>query len=255
MVVSNVAGGGHESKGFFYDHLLKSHDQRGLGPSINQALAHIDSLKRWDGADAPLLTVYVQDDIIYSKDWLQTMSSKYLQLQKPLKLGFASGIECVEHPKKSDLGQGMILKDWIRAANMMATHDYWMSMYPISRIDPETGRERGRPNNGMGSGVDWWFVRNHPNSVCRTGRTNLVFPGLLQHAGYAQSTWLARELPESEVDKMKIREFFDRAFQKHLNNGGEPSVKVQYATDQAKKDAIKEYGQEAFDGMMKEGLK
>jgi len=84
---------------------------------------------------------------------------------------------------------------------MLARHDYWMSMWPISRIDPETGRERGKPNDGMGSSVDWWFIRNHPKSVCRSGRTNLVIPGLLQHVGYRESTWLKRELPESEIDK------------------------------------------------------
>lgn len=77
-------------------------------------------------------------------------------------------------------------------------------MWPISRIDPETGRERGKPNDGMGSSVDWWFIRNHKNSVCKTGRTNLVMPGLLVHIGYKDSTWLKRELPESEFDKAKM---------------------------------------------------
>lgn len=98
----------------------------------------------------------------------------------------------------------MVTKDWIRATCMLARHDYWMSMWPISRIDPETGRERGKPDNGMGSSVDWWFIRNHPNSVTKTGRTNLVIPGLLQHTGYKDSTWLKRELPESESDKRII---------------------------------------------------
>jgi len=151
--------------------------------------------------DAPPLTVYVQDDVLYSNGWLEKLSSKYLQLLHPLKLGFASGIECVEHPAKKDLGNGMVLKDWIRATCMMATHSYWMSMWPIPKIDPETGRERGRPHDGMGSSVDWWFIRNHSNSVCKTGRTNLVMPGLLQHIGYKDSTWLKRELPESDSDK------------------------------------------------------
>lgn len=179
---------------------------RGLGPSINMALAHIDSLKRWDNVDefSPL-TTYVQDDVLFSDDWLQKLSSKFLQLASPLKLGFASGVECIEHPMKKNLGNGMILKDWIRATCMMSFHQFWMSMWPIQRIDPETGRERGKPNDGLGSGVDWWFIRNHPNSVCRTGKTNLVIPGLLQHAGYSKSTWLKRDLPESEEDKEKIK--------------------------------------------------
>jgi hypothetical protein len=186
------------------DHALVGRTNRGLGPSINMALAHIDALKWWDGDEAPPLTVYLQDDVLYTKGWLETLSQRYLQLKGPLKLGFASGIECPEHPVRQNLGQGMVTKDWIRATCMMSTHEYWMSMFPISRIDPETGRERGKPNDGMGSSVDWWFVRNHPNSVCKTGRTNLVMPGLLQHAGYRDSTWLKRELPESDSDKEKI---------------------------------------------------
>lgn len=185
------------------DYDLCNMKNAGLGPSINMALSHIDSLKRWD-IDKSILTAYLQDDVLYSPGWLEKISTKLIQLGPSLKLGFASGIECIEHPIKCNLGNGMILKDWIRATCMIARHDYWMSMWPISRIDPETGRERGRPHEGMGSSVDWWFVRNHENSVCRTGRTNLVFPGLLQHIGYKESTWLDRELPESSYDKERM---------------------------------------------------
>jgi glycosyltransferase involved in cell wall biosynthesis len=190
----------HEAR---IDYVLRNTDNRGLGPSINMALAHIDALKRWD-EDPPPLTVYCQDDCTYSPGWLEKLSLKYMQLKGPLKLGFATGHNAIEHPVKQDLGNGMMTKDWIRASSMMATHEYWMSMWPISRIDPETGRERGKPNDGMGSSVDWWFIRNHENSVCRTGRTNLVIPGLVQHIGYRDSTWLKRELPESESDKKVI---------------------------------------------------
>lgn len=185
------------------DHVLTNIENRGLGPSINMALSHISALKNWEPDPSPL-TVYVQDDVLFSPGWLEKLSQKFLQLEKPLKLGFASGIECIEHPVKKDLGNGLILKDWIRATCMMARHDYWMSMWPIPRIDPETGRERGRPHDGLGSSVDWWFIRNHENSVCRSGRTNLVIPGLLKHIGYKESTWLKRELPESESDKKEM---------------------------------------------------
>lgn len=189
-----------------FDHIITHNENMGLGPSINQALAHIDALKKWDGQKAPPLTVYTQDDVIYEKDWLMKLAGRYLQLRDPLKLGFASGAECPEHPTRQVLGNGMILKDWVRATNLMATHEYWMSMWPISRIDPETGRERGRPHDGLGSSVDWWFIRNHENSVCRTGRTNLVIPGLVKHIGFDKSTWLDRELPESESDRKGISE-------------------------------------------------
>ena len=193
------------------EYTIVNADNVGLGPSINSALAHIDSLKKWDRkfvngiqVDECPLTLYIQDDVDFSPGWLETLSARFLQLEGPLRLGFASGIECIEHPIKKVIGNGMLLKDWIRATCMLARHDYWMSMWPISRIDPETGRERGKPDNGMGSSVDWWFIRNHTNSVCKTGRTNLVIPDLLQHSGYRESTWLKRELPESDTDKAKI---------------------------------------------------
>ena len=185
------------------DHLLYHRENLGLGPSINQALAHIDALDRYY-PDPPPFVCYLQDDVLVSKDWLPKMTKFFLMFEKRYNLGFASGIECVEHAVKKDLGNGMILKDWVRAANMFGRREYWMSMYPIPRIDPETGRVRAKPNDGRGSGVDWWFVRTHENSVCRTGRTNLVFPGMMVHAGYDKSTWLNRELPESEADKRVV---------------------------------------------------
>jgi hypothetical protein len=193
-------------------HMLVHPENMGLGPSINQALSHIQALNQWfehpthgDPSKVAPFVCYIQDDILVSKDWLPKMAKFFMLLEKPYNLGFASGIECIEHPVRYELNGGMQLKNWIRAANMFGRREYWMSMYPIPRFDPETGRVRAKPNDGMGSGVDWWFVRNHENSVCRTGRTNLVFPGMMVHAGYDQSTWLKRELPESDSDKEIVK--------------------------------------------------
>jgi hypothetical protein len=194
------------------DHVLVHRENLGLGPSINQALSHIQSLNEWwghpthgDKEQVSPFVCYLQDDILVTKGWLPKMAKFFMLFEKQYKLGFASGVECVEHIVRKDLGNGMLLKDWVRAANMFARREYWMSMYPIPRLDWETSRVRAKPNDGMGSGVDWWFIRNHPNSVCKTGRTNLVFPGMMVHAGYNKSTWLQRELPESDKDKDAVR--------------------------------------------------
>lgn len=196
----------------YVDHWLVHKENLGLGPSINQALAHIDSLDRYfehpthgDKEQVAPFICYLQDDILVSKNWLPKMAKFFMLFEKQYKLGFASGIECIEHAVRKDLGNEMLLKDWIRAANMFARREYWMSMYPIPRLDWETSRVRAKPNDGMGSGVDWWFVRNHPNSVCKTGRTNLVFLNMMFHAGYDKSTWLKREMPESDSDKSHVR--------------------------------------------------
>jgi glycosyltransferase involved in cell wall biosynthesis len=198
------------------DHVLIHQENLGLGPSINQALAHIQALNEWFAHPThgyrPLVTQFVcycQDDLLYSKGWLERLISSFCCLEKAHNIGFASGVECVEHAVKRDIGGGMVLKDWVRAAQLFARREYWMSMFPIPRLDPETGRVRAKPNDGMGSGVDWHFIRNHPNSVCRTGRNCLVIPGLVSHMGYDRSTWLARELPESERDKARVREASD----------------------------------------------
>jgi len=197
------------------DHYLLHKETQGLGPSINQALAHIDVLNKYLLYDQKLQTgskdvpfvCYVQDDVIFTPGWLDKLAKMFMLYEKQYKLGFASGVECIEHPVKKDLGNGIILKDWIRATCMFARREYWMSMFPITRFDPETGRERGMPNDGMGSSVDWWFIRDHQNSVCKTNRTCLVIPGLIVHAGYNDSTWLKRELPESQSDK----DFIDKS--------------------------------------------
>lgn len=197
------------------DYVLSSTKNEGLGPTINRALAHIESINGWYSDSRVEVTdqvadliVMCQDDLLYTMNWLPKLSRRFYQLESAMKLGFATGLECVEHKIKhtTSFDDGTMMKDWIRAAQMLGRREYWMSMWPIPRFDPETQNVRAKPNDGIGSGVDWHFVRNHQNSVCKTGRTNLVIPGLIQHMGYNQSTWLKRELSESEQDKRRIEE-------------------------------------------------
>ncbi len=174
-------------------------DPKGLGTGINLALSHINTLNTYFDNQKSDFICYCQDDILYRDGWLEKLLKAYNAYSKVKKLAFATGHNAPEHPRRAEMKYGsdtIYLKDWIRATQMLAPTDYWMSMYPISRMDPETGRERARPHGGMGSSVDWWFVRNHPNSVCRSGRTNLVYPGLITHIGADKSTWLDRALPE-----------------------------------------------------------
>lgn len=197
------------------DYVLQSSTNEGLGPTINRAVTHIKSINDWYShpthGDVTKVAPYIvmcQDDLLYTKDWLPVLASRFRAYGARHKLGFASGIESIEHidTRRQELSEGVFLQDWIRAAQMLGTREYWESLMPIPPLDPETGRVRAKPNDGMGSGVDWWLIRNHQNSVCRTGRTCLVMPGLCQHAGYAKSTWLKRELPESEADKERVTE-------------------------------------------------
>lgn len=192
----------------YADAVIESSSREGLPMAINRCLSHIQATNEYyltprasDGGRASDFVCMVQDDIEYTPGWLARLRSMFLFYERRAEgLGFASGVECVEHPVREQLPAGMLLKDYIRAANMFGRRDYWMSMYPIPRFDPETGRVRAFPGDGVGSGVDWHFIRNHENSVVRTGRTCLVIPGLLRHIGYRDSTWLERDLPESTAD-------------------------------------------------------
>lgn len=197
------------------DYILQSRENEGLGPTINRAVAHIKTVNDWYAhpthGDQSKVVPYVcmcQDDLLYSKDWLPILASRFKAYGMQYKLGFASGVEGIEHAKTRintpKLPDGIVLQNWIRASQMFSTREYWESLMPIPRLDPETGNVRAKPNDGIGSGVDWWLIRNHPNSVDRSARTNLVMPGLVVHAGYDKSTWLARELPESDSDKEKM---------------------------------------------------
>lgn len=194
------------------DYVLSSRENEGLGPSINRALSHIDATNEYLSSGTHFMldrgstryVCYCQDDLQYSPGWLERLAKMHVLHERTHRVMFSSGLECVEHPVKKDLGNGLVLKDYIRAAQMFATREVWMSMFPIPRFDPETRRERAKPNDGVGSGVDWHFIRNHKNSVVASGGSCLVIPGLVQHAGYAESTWLARELPESPEDKAKL---------------------------------------------------
>jgi len=201
------------------EHILLHKENIGLAPSINQALSHIETLnnyysdKRVDSLEhVSDFICYLQDDILYTKDWLEKLTKYFLMFETHKKIGFASGIECIEHKQREEIGvfgnDKVITKDWIRATCMFARRNYWMSMFPIPMFDPETQRERAKPNDNIGSGVDWHFIRNHKNSVCKTSRTNIVVAGLLQHLGYNKSGWLNRELPESEFDKNKMQTYY-----------------------------------------------
>ena len=166
------------------DHVLWHKESLGLGPSINQALIHIKNLNTYFDNNKSDYICMLQDDVIYEKGWLEKLLKIYNLYSKTMKLGFVSGHEAPEHSKTGELRFGkdiLYLKHWIRATCMFASADYFLSMMPIPPIDLETGRIRGRPNDGMGSGVDWHFVRVHPNSVCKTGRINIVWPGLIKH--------------------------------------------------------------------------
>jgi glycosyltransferase involved in cell wall biosynthesis len=199
-----VDGGGSDFSARDYvfqnaDYVLWNHKNIGVGPSVNNVLSHIGSLNDYFDNSQKNFICYCQDDVVYEKGWLEKLIKIYSLFSRKYDIGFVSGHNAPEHATKEKIKFGkdeLLLKPWIRATNMFAEREYFLSMLPIARIDPETRRERAKPNDGIGSGIDWWFIRNHPNSVCKSGKINLVYPGLIKHIGYNKSTWHENELPE-----------------------------------------------------------
>lgn len=186
-----------------------SKENFGLGPTVNTALSILRG--RMESEDE--FWCYLQDDTVVSPHWLWTLLGRFLANERTHNLYFASGHDAPEHDNFSDdywgrrlrsegvsprteIGPNTFLKPYIRATNMLARARTWLSMYPIPPVDVETGRPRGRPHDGIGSGVDWHFLRAHENSPLRHGGTNLVIPGLVTHVGADKSTWFGGTLPE-----------------------------------------------------------
>jgi len=181
----------------------------GLGPTVNTALSLLNS--RMDSTSD--LWCYLQDDTVVSPGWLSTLIQRFVVNERVHNLFFASGHDAPEHDVFSDdawgrelrrrgvlprteIGPNTFLKPYIRATNMLGRARTWLSMHPIPPVDLETGRLRGRPHDGLGSGVDWHFLRAHPKSPLVCGGTNLVVPGLVTHVGADRSTWFKGTLPE-----------------------------------------------------------
>jgi hypothetical protein len=201
-VVIDGGGTNFDKRNYIFknaDYVLWNQKNIGVAPSVNHALAHISMLNSYFDNQKNHFVCYCQDDVIYEKGWLDKLVRIYTLFSRRHKVGFVSGHNAPEHKTQEKIKFGkdeLLLKPWIRATNMFAERDYFLSMLPVPRMDPETGKERAKPNDGIGSGIDWHFVRNHPNSVCKSGRINIVCPGLIKHIGYNKSTWHERELPE-----------------------------------------------------------
>ncbi len=188
---------------FDVDYLFFNKENIGLAPNLNRAIAHVNSLNSYFIDQQTKYICYLQDDTIVENGWLESLIKNYEVFSKIYNIGFASGHYAPEHKhtiKKIIKNDEIILMDWIRATNMFSSIDYWNSMMPIPIIDVETGNIRGKPSNGIGSSVDWFFIRNHKNSVCKSRKTNLVLPGLIKHAGFESSTWFKGSLIEENYE-------------------------------------------------------
>lgn len=118
-----------------------------------------------------------QDDVDVRPD-AGTVLEMFSMLDHPL----LTGHDAAEHVGVSDRIRGHEVK---RKTNCRATHlhahrDYWMKVLPVpSRSLGAPHRVAGEPR-GLGSNVDWWIVRDAPESVVAAGGHVLCIPGLVR---------------------------------------------------------------------------
>jgi GT2 family glycosyltransferase len=94
------------SKCFDADYLLVNKQNIGLGPSVNHALAHIVTLNNYFDNKKSRFVNYVQDDVEYTKGWLEKLVKVYDLFSRTQKLGFVSGHNAPEHDTTGEIKFG-----------------------------------------------------------------------------------------------------------------------------------------------------
>jgi hypothetical protein len=151
-------------------HYLQLPQNRGLAAVLNIGVEYF-------AADSSVKFInYLQDDTDCVPGLLKIMA----KLASHGKL--ITGHDAGEHPSfKRDKIEGMdVIYKWnCRATHLFASVDFWRSVMPIPT------RELGAPKRtgagrGLGSNVDWWIVKDSPNSCEKTKRPILCVPGLVR---------------------------------------------------------------------------
>jgi hypothetical protein len=156
-----------DSNGLLY---MKLPGNRGLAAALNTGLSYwlADSRIRWIS--------YFQDDVDVHARALEVLGK--LQGLSPLLTGHDAG----EHEAQKE---GVLtdipfkIKRSCRATHMHGSADFWRGILPIPTNDLGTPRRNGQ-GKGIGSNVDWWIVRDAPNSIQKNGGAIVCVPGLVR---------------------------------------------------------------------------
>ena len=69
-----------------------------------------------------------------------------------------------------------------------ALSDFWAHTTPVPILNVD-GTKRGLPDYGVGSNVDWHFLRESSHSLKHLKRQTGAIANLVQHTGNDHSTW------------------------------------------------------------------
>ncbi len=151
--------------------LIKSWSNRGLACALNIGLSYLlaDESIKWIS--------YFQDDVDVHPKTLEILEK--FHDQDCLLTGHDAG----EHDAASLAEiKGIPIKyKWAcRATHLYASAEFWKSMLPIPTRTLGAPRKLAGNRRGYGSNVDWYIVRDSPNSCTNTQKPLICVPGLVR---------------------------------------------------------------------------
>lgn len=151
--------------------LLRLPKNRGLAAALNIGLAFwlADCKVDWIS--------YFQDDVDVHSETIEIL--RQFHGLTPL----LTGHDAPEHAalKYTEMfGHQVKIKESIRATHMHGHRDLWRAVMPIPTNALGTPKKTQPGVKGMGSNVDWWIVRDSPNSIKNTGKGIVCVPGLVR---------------------------------------------------------------------------
>jgi glycosyltransferase involved in cell wall biosynthesis len=143
---------------------------RGLAAALNIGLSFWLADKSVDWIS------YFQDDVDVHPDCLKILTR--LHGRAPLLTGHDAGEHNAISTETID-GIPVKRKLFIRATHMHASVEFWRSVYPIPTFELGAPKHKGT-GRGVGSNVDWWIVRDAPQSTKNIGKDILCVSGLVR---------------------------------------------------------------------------
>ncbi len=147
-------------------------NNRGLAAALNIGLSYWLADKRVEWIS------YFQDDVDVHPDLFRELDGVS---RETAGVRLFTGHDSPDHPA-IEKGKGIVLKRTCAGVHLHARSDFWAGVMPIPTF--ELGAPKRVPGRvrGIGSNVDWWIVRDSPQSVANMPGCKYIVcvPGLVR---------------------------------------------------------------------------